>query len=47
MPRPTNKIVGELTKFIFHFVWGVKCEKIKRDIITQEREAGGLNVLPK
>ena len=41
LPRPSNKIVDELTKFIFHFFGGVKCDKIKRDIITQEREAGG------
>ena len=44
MPRPSNKIVDELTKFIFNFLWGVKCDKIKRDIITQEREAGGLSM---
>ena len=45
MLRPSKDIVNDITKFIFHFLWGVKCDKIKRDIVTQKRENGGLNMI--
>ena len=45
MLRPSNKIISDTTKFMFNFLWGVKCDKIKRDIVVQKRENGGLNML--
>ena len=43
--QPSAKIINSINKFIFNFLWGVKRDKIKRDIITQKRELGGLNMV--
>ena len=45
LPRPSNKQIQNLTKFIFNFLWGGKPDKIKRDIVTRDREYGGLNMI--
>ena len=42
MLRPSSKIVKDITTFIFNFLWGVKCDRIKRNIVTQTRGLGGL-----
>ena len=44
LPRPSTKIVNSITKFIFNFLWGGNCDKIKRNIIVQERVDGGLGM---
>ena len=45
LPRTDSKITQEITNFTFKFVWGGKVDKVKRNIITQKREKGGLNML--
>ena len=44
LPRPDSKMISTITKFLFHFLWGGKCDKVKRDIVTQQRDQGGLNM---
>ena len=43
MLRPGSKIVKDITTFIFNFLWGIKCDKIKRNIVTRTRGLGGLD----
>ena len=43
--RPNVKILNNITTFVFNFVWGGKRDKLKRDIITQKRESGGLGMI--
>ena len=45
MLRPSNKIISDTTKLMFNFLWGVKRDKIKRDIVVQKRENGGLKMI--
>ena len=43
--HPSPKIINSINKFIFNFLWGVKRDKIKREIVTQKRELGGLDMV--
>ena len=45
MLRPNANIIKSITKFIFNFLWGCKRDKIRREIITQTRENGGLSMI--
>ena len=45
LPRPSTKIVNNITKFMFNFLWGGNCDKIKRNIVVQERADGGLGMI--
>ena len=36
-------VIKTVNKLIFQFLWGSKCEKVKRDTITGYMEYGGLN----
>ena len=36
-------VIQTVNKLIFQFLWGSKCEKVKRDTITGYMEYGGLN----
>ena len=40
--RPSGRILNEITTFVFNFLWGSKRDKLKRDLVTQKREKGGL-----
>ena len=42
--RPSPKIIDSINKFIFHFLWGVRRDKIKRNIVAQKRDTGGLDM---
>ena len=42
--RPNNGITKLIDKVIFHFLWGGKIDKIRRDVITRRRELGGLDL---
>ena len=38
-------MVNRLNTLIFHFLWGCKRDKIKRDIVTGTKEEGGLGMV--
>ena len=44
MLRPSNVVMKDITKFIFNFLCGINRDKFRRDIVTQKREMGGLNM---
>ena len=45
LPRPNYQMVNRLNTFIFHFLWGCKRDKIKRDIVTRSKEEGVLGMV--
>ena len=45
LPRPNYQIVNRLNTLIFHFLWGCKRDKMKRDIVTRSKEEGGLGLV--
>ena len=45
LPRPSSQVINRLNTLIFHFLWGCKRDKIKRDIVTRSREEGGLGLI--
>ena len=45
LPYPKNLLLNQLTNSIFSFIWENKPDKIKRDILTQAYELGGLKML--
>ena len=44
LPNPNDQILSEIKHSIYSFIWDNKPEKIKRNIISQNRENGGLQV---
>ena len=44
LPRPDASFIRIFDSIIFHFLWGCKRDKIKRDIITRNKEHGGLGL---
>ena len=45
LPRPNKELIARLNTLIFHFLWGCKRDKVKRDVITRSREEGGLGLI--
>lgn len=45
LPTPRREKILSLNKDIFEFVWNAKCDKIKRSVITQDYQQGGLKML--
>eukprot|EP00105_Crassostrea_gigas_P040116 XP_019924264.1 PREDICTED: uncharacterized protein LOC109619185 [Crassostrea gigas] len=45
LPTPRRETILSLNKDIFEFVWNAKCDKIKRSVITQDYQQGGLKML--
>ena len=46
MLRPSTSIIKDFTTFIFGFLWGTKNDKMKRNIVIQQkREEGGLDMI--
>ena len=41
---PENNIIKSIDTLIFHFLWGCKRDKIKRNIVSLPRECGGLDL---
>ena len=41
---PNNGIVKSIDKVLFHFLWGGKVDKIRRDVVSRRRELGGLDL---
>ena len=44
LPNPSNNFFKQLETIIFNFIWNGKKDKIKRKIIINELEEGGLNM---
>ena len=44
LPNPPDKLINELQKMCFDFVWNHKIDKIKRTIATHNIEKGGINI---
>ena len=44
LPNPPNKIIQELQKMSFNFIWENKRDKIKRSVTVQSMKNGGINV---
>ena len=42
--NPPKHILDDINKTIFSFIWNDKPDKIKRNIVTQNYEIGGLKV---
>ena len=45
MPNPTEEIINNLQKNLFHFIWQSGTDRIKRDILMQEYDRGGLKMI--
>ena len=44
LPNPPKQFISEINNVLFHFIWKAKCDKVKRDIVTQEKSFGGLSM---
>ena len=38
-------IIKQINQILFNFLWGCKCDKVKRDIVIQDYENGGLKMI--
>ena len=45
LSNPSSDIVQRLEKIMFNFIWDGKPDKIKRDILIQDYEQGGLKMI--
>ena len=45
LPDPKDQFLNELSTLFFNFLWNNKKDKIKREVITQSYESGGLKML--
>ena len=45
LPNPTDEIINNLQKNFFHFIWQSGTDRIKRDILMQEYDRGGLKMI--
>ncbi len=44
LPRPDHSIIKKVNTIIFHFLWGCKRDKIKREVIARPKDEGGLGL---
>ena len=44
LETPDTNTISKIDTMIFHFLWGCKRDKLKRDIVTSPRECGGLGL---
>ena len=44
LPEPSPKMMREIEAIMFKFIWGRKTDKIKRAVLNNSFEAGGLEV---
>jgi hypothetical protein len=44
LPNPPKQIINKIEKSILHFLWDGKTSKIRRDILINSYEMGGLNI---
>ena len=44
LPKPPSHIVSTINQIIFNFIWDGKRDKIKRDVMINNYDEGGLNI---
>ena len=44
LPRPNAAIMKEINTLTYHFLWGCKRDKVKREIVARPIDEGGLNL---
>ena len=45
LPNPPEEIINKLNKMFFNFIWQSKVDRIKRDVLMQEYDKGGLKMI--
>ena len=45
LPNPSKDIIEKLNKILFNFLWKSPVAKVKKSVVTQEYEKGGLNMI--
>ena len=45
LPNPKQEVVTSLIKKLFEFIWKSRCDKVKREIVTQNFLKGGLKMV--
>ena len=45
LPNPSNKLLKIINDALFKFIWQNKPDKLKRDLITQEYQDGGIKMI--
>ena len=45
LPNPTDEILNNLNKSFFNFIWQSKVDRVKREVLMQEYEKGGLKMI--
>ena len=45
LPNPSNKLLKSINDTSFKFIWQNKLDKLKRDLITQEYQDGGIKMI--
>jgi hypothetical protein len=45
LPNPSTDIVNQLNRLFFEFLWKSPVHKVKKSIVTQGYEKGGLNMV--
>ena len=45
LPNPSVEVLRNLSKKFFHFIWGCKNDRVKRDVVMQSNINGGLNMI--
>ena len=45
LPNPSNKLLKSINDIIFKFIWQNKHDKLKRDLMTQEDQDGGIKMI--
>lgn len=46
LSNPCQETISKLTKLLFTFIWGSKCNENKRVVVTQHHTLGGPNMVP-
>ena len=45
LPNPSHKLLKRINDTLFKFIWQNKPDKLKRDLITQEYQDGGIKMI--
>lgn len=45
LPNPTDEIINNLNKSFFNFIWQSKVDRVKREVLMQDYEKGGLKMI--
>ena len=45
LPNPNDKFIQELNQTLFNFLWNSKIDRVKRDVITQDYDKGGIKMI--